>query len=217
MCWFSPHLSQQENNSNFCRPSLFSGHLIGDQDSKNTTSKCSDTMCLDLSSQFLLPLMNICPKCFTLFGFPLPTIFQELIPLILCTACLHPEPKERDQLLHILFNLIKRPDDEQRCVCVCVLRDKKELVFLCQRSRTNRNWILLDDFNQVSLKLIFCWYSVDKFMWTSGLSISMTCTFQLLKCKNALAKLQCNISVPFLFKLKCFVKMSFKIIIFSNG
>ncbi|XP_046733667.1 RAB11-binding protein RELCH homolog isoform X2 [Silurus meridionalis] len=39
---------------------------------------------------------------------------EELIPLILCTACLHPEHKERDQLLHILFNLIKRPDDEQR-------------------------------------------------------------------------------------------------------
>uniref|UniRef100_A0A8C7R0F5 RAB11 binding and LisH domain, coiled-coil and HEAT repeat containing n=1 Tax=Oncorhynchus mykiss TaxID=8022 RepID=A0A8C7R0F5_ONCMY len=39
---------------------------------------------------------------------------EELIPLILCTACLHPKPKERDQLLHILFNLIKRPDDEQR-------------------------------------------------------------------------------------------------------
>ncbi|XP_061446133.1 RAB11-binding protein RELCH isoform X1 [Rhineura floridana] len=39
---------------------------------------------------------------------------EELIPLILCTACLHPESRERDQLLHILFNLIKRPDDEQR-------------------------------------------------------------------------------------------------------
>ncbi|XP_057680079.1 RAB11-binding protein RELCH homolog isoform X2 [Corythoichthys intestinalis] len=39
---------------------------------------------------------------------------QELIPLILCTACLHPKSKERDDLLHILFNLIKRPDDEQR-------------------------------------------------------------------------------------------------------
>ncbi|TNN86572.1 LisH domain and HEAT repeat-containing protein KIAA1468 [Liparis tanakae] len=39
---------------------------------------------------------------------------EELIPLILCTACLHPEPKERDKLLHILFNLIKRPDDDQR-------------------------------------------------------------------------------------------------------
>ncbi|XP_077592008.1 RAB11-binding protein RELCH homolog isoform X6 [Stigmatopora nigra] len=39
---------------------------------------------------------------------------EELIPLILCTACLHPKSKERDDLLHILFNLIKRPDDEQR-------------------------------------------------------------------------------------------------------
>ncbi|KAB0360178.1 hypothetical protein FD754_004334, partial [Muntiacus muntjak] len=38
---------------------------------------------------------------------------EELIPLILCAACLHPEPKERDQLLHIPFNFIKRPDDEQ--------------------------------------------------------------------------------------------------------
>uniref|UniRef100_A0A3Q2Q9C0 RAB11 binding and LisH domain, coiled-coil and HEAT repeat containing n=1 Tax=Fundulus heteroclitus TaxID=8078 RepID=A0A3Q2Q9C0_FUNHE len=50
---------------------------------------------------------------------------QELIPLILCTACLHPEPKERDQLLHILFNLIKRPDDEQQMIltgCVAFAR-----------------------------------------------------------------------------------------------
>ncbi|GFO28822.1 lish domain and heat repeat-containing protein kiaa1468 [Plakobranchus ocellatus] len=39
---------------------------------------------------------------------------EELIPLILWTAILHPEPKERDQLLNMLFNLIKKPDDEQR-------------------------------------------------------------------------------------------------------
>ncbi|KAK3085392.1 hypothetical protein FSP39_002678 [Pinctada imbricata] len=39
---------------------------------------------------------------------------EELIPLILCTAMLHPEAKERDKLLNISFNLIKRPDDEQR-------------------------------------------------------------------------------------------------------
>lgn len=83
---------------------------------------------------------------------PASLLLQELIPLILCTACLHPEPKERDQLLHILFNLIKRPDDDQRwrnnnslfclislehhysfptsvfssmpCVCVCLSKDK---------------------------------------------------------------------------------------------
>ncbi|XP_069112711.1 RAB11-binding protein RELCH homolog isoform X2 [Argopecten irradians] len=39
---------------------------------------------------------------------------EELIPLILCTAMLHPDSKERDKLLNILFNLIKKPDDEQR-------------------------------------------------------------------------------------------------------
>ncbi|XP_032813665.2 RAB11-binding protein RELCH homolog isoform X3 [Petromyzon marinus] len=39
---------------------------------------------------------------------------EELIPLILCTAFLHPDHKERDRLLHILFNLIKRPDEQQR-------------------------------------------------------------------------------------------------------
>ncbi|XP_034498103.1 RAB11-binding protein RELCH [Ailuropoda melanoleuca] len=57
--------------------------------------------------------MNILQRIFTL-NFSTFVFLQELIPLILCTACLHPEPKERDQLLHILFNLIKRPDDEQR-------------------------------------------------------------------------------------------------------
>lgn len=40
--------------------------------------------------------------------------FQELIPVILCSAIHHPETKERDNLLHMLFNLIKRPDEDQR-------------------------------------------------------------------------------------------------------
>ncbi|XP_035825823.1 RAB11-binding protein RELCH, partial [Aplysia californica] len=48
---------------------------------------------------------------------------EELIPVILCAAMLHPEPKQRDQLLNILFNLIKKPDDEQRQVILtgCVV------------------------------------------------------------------------------------------------
>lgn len=40
--------------------------------------------------------------------------FKELIPVILCTAIHHPDTKERDGLMHMLFNLIKRPDEEQR-------------------------------------------------------------------------------------------------------
>ncbi|KAL4235190.1 hypothetical protein ACF0H5_006828 [Mactra antiquata] len=39
---------------------------------------------------------------------------EELIPLIISTAMLHPDSKERDNLLNILFNLIKKPDEEQR-------------------------------------------------------------------------------------------------------
>ena len=55
--------------------------------------------------------------CSALYSdFSTSLFLKELIPHILCTACLHPEPKERDQLLHILFNLIKRPDDEQRWI-----------------------------------------------------------------------------------------------------
>eukprot|EP00057_Strongylocentrotus_purpuratus_P021252 XP_011675726.1 PREDICTED: lisH domain and HEAT repeat-containing protein KIAA1468 homolog [Strongylocentrotus purpuratus] len=39
---------------------------------------------------------------------------EELVPLILCTASSHPEARERDQLLNLLFNLIKKPDEDQR-------------------------------------------------------------------------------------------------------
>eukprot|EP00794_Sanderia_malayensis_P019013 gene19013-20925_t len=39
---------------------------------------------------------------------------EELIPIILCIVRLHDDVKVRDALLHMLFNLIKRPDEEQR-------------------------------------------------------------------------------------------------------
>ncbi|XP_071958266.1 RAB11-binding protein RELCH homolog isoform X2 [Antedon mediterranea] len=39
---------------------------------------------------------------------------EELIPVILYTVSLHPDTRERDKLLNILFNLIKKPDEEQR-------------------------------------------------------------------------------------------------------
>ncbi|XP_071784644.1 RAB11-binding protein RELCH homolog [Asterias amurensis] len=41
---------------------------------------------------------------------------EELVPLIVSTVTLHPDPNERDKLLNLLFNLIKKPDQEQRNV-----------------------------------------------------------------------------------------------------
>ncbi|PNF39999.1 hypothetical protein B7P43_G15450 [Cryptotermes secundus] len=39
---------------------------------------------------------------------------EELIPLIMCTIHLHPEASGRDVLLHLLFNLKKRPQEDER-------------------------------------------------------------------------------------------------------
>lgn len=39
---------------------------------------------------------------------------EELIPVIICAVSLHPDLAKRDELMSILFNLIKRPDPEQR-------------------------------------------------------------------------------------------------------
>lgn len=58
--------------------------------------------------------------------------FQELIPVILCTAIHHPEAKERDNLLHMLFNLIKRPDEDQRYQEAVSFKDTCKMVLLCQ-------------------------------------------------------------------------------------
>ena len=45
-----------------------------------------------------------------------PAVFQELIPLLLSAIQLHPDVRQRDVLLNLLFNLIKRPDAQQRAV-----------------------------------------------------------------------------------------------------
>lgn len=97
-------------------------HLLSYPQSFTGFQAClTATSCLFLQSN-----LNWCHFSVSLSSF---LLLQELIPLILCTACLHPEPKERDQLLHILFNLIKRPDDEQRCVSVCLFVDRTLCIY----------------------------------------------------------------------------------------
>lgn len=39
---------------------------------------------------------------------------QEIIPIMLCAISQHPDAAARDQLVHLLFNLVKRPDEGQR-------------------------------------------------------------------------------------------------------
>ncbi|XP_031116420.1 RAB11-binding protein RELCH homolog isoform X2 [Ipomoea triloba] len=56
---------------------------------------------------------------------------EELLPLIMCAIERHPESSTRDSLTHTLFNLIKRPDEQQRRIimdaCVTLARNVGEM------------------------------------------------------------------------------------------
>lgn len=56
---------------------------------------------------------------------------EELLPLIMCAIERHPESDTRDSLTHTLFNLIKRPDEQQRRIimnaCVTLAKNVGEL------------------------------------------------------------------------------------------
>ncbi|KAH9311798.1 hypothetical protein KI387_026833, partial [Taxus chinensis] len=51
---------------------------------------------------------------------------EELLPLIMCAIERHPDSATRDSLTHTLFNLIKRPDEQQRRIIMdaCLVLSK---------------------------------------------------------------------------------------------
>ncbi|XVE72125.1 hypothetical protein DITRI_Ditri11bG0013400 [Diplodiscus trichospermus] len=56
---------------------------------------------------------------------------EELLPLIMCAIERHPDNGTRDSLTHTLFNLIKRPDEQQRQIimdaCVSLAKNVGEM------------------------------------------------------------------------------------------
>ncbi|KAG5079513.1 hypothetical protein AAZX31_02G084600 [Glycine max] len=56
---------------------------------------------------------------------------EELLPLIMCAIERHPDSSTRDSLTHTLFNLIKRPDEQQRRIimdaCVNLAKNVGEM------------------------------------------------------------------------------------------
>ncbi|XP_022133812.1 lisH domain and HEAT repeat-containing protein KIAA1468 homolog [Momordica charantia] len=56
---------------------------------------------------------------------------EELLPLIMCAIERHPDSSTRDSLTHTLFNLIKRPDEQQRRIimdaCVTLAKSVGEM------------------------------------------------------------------------------------------
>lgn len=56
---------------------------------------------------------------------------EELLPLMMCAIERHPDSNTRDSLTHTLFNLIKRPDEQQRRIimdaCVTLAKNVGEM------------------------------------------------------------------------------------------
>ncbi|CAK9150667.1 unnamed protein product [Ilex paraguariensis] len=56
---------------------------------------------------------------------------EELLPLMMCAIERHPDSSTRDSLTHTLFNLIKRPDEQQRRIimdaCVSLAKNVGEM------------------------------------------------------------------------------------------
>ncbi|KAK9951213.1 hypothetical protein M0R45_006670 [Rubus argutus] len=69
-----------------------------------------------------------CPKLFLIV---LINHREELLPLIMCAIERHPDSSTRDSLTHTLFNLIKRPDEQQRRIimdaCVSLAENVGEM------------------------------------------------------------------------------------------
>ncbi|XP_021763619.1 lisH domain and HEAT repeat-containing protein KIAA1468 homolog [Chenopodium quinoa] len=74
---------------------------------------------------------------------------EELLPLMMCAIERHPESTTRDSLTHTLFNLIKRPDEQQRKIIMdaCVnlaknvgeMRTETELLPQCWEQINHKN------------------------------------------------------------------------------
>ncbi|KNA11926.1 hypothetical protein SOVF_130650 [Spinacia oleracea] len=74
---------------------------------------------------------------------------EELLPLIMCAIERHPDSTTRDSLTHTLFNLIKRPDEQQRRIIMdaCVnlaknvgeMRTETELLPQCWEQINHKN------------------------------------------------------------------------------
>lgn len=100
--------------SNKLLPEQFLKILYGDA-CKKGVSRLSQQVSVEEDLQPIQVITNSLPNI-------IPNILlskrEEVIPLILCAVRYHNESKIRDELLSMLFNLIKRPDVEQRRIII---------------------------------------------------------------------------------------------------
>ncbi|KAK3004409.1 hypothetical protein RJ639_018785, partial [Escallonia herrerae] len=89
----------------------------------NAESLCGESNSGKMGLETIQILSDALPK---IVPYVLINHREELLPLIMCAIERHPDSTTRDSLTHTLFNLIKRPDEQQRRIIMdaCVTLSK---------------------------------------------------------------------------------------------
>lgn len=92
----------------------------------NTTLAQTGLNSISLSSMGLDTIQVLADALPKIVPYVLINHREELLPLIMCAIERHPDNSTRDSLTHTLFNLIKRPDEQQRrsIMDACVILSK---------------------------------------------------------------------------------------------
>ncbi|KAL3813275.1 hypothetical protein ACJIZ3_014543 [Penstemon smallii] len=105
------------------KPSVESDSLIAKSDDLDAESNAEK-----MGTGTIQIVSNALPK---IVPYVLINHREELLPLIMCAIERHPDSATRDSLTHTLFNLIKRPDEQQRRIimdaCVTLAKNVGEL------------------------------------------------------------------------------------------
>lgn len=137
---------EQRNAEKGSESSLLSsndnGLLATDEFVKDDQESPTETDGLTIGTDTLAPTSNVGEmglETIQILSDALPKIVpyvlinhrEELLPLIMCAIERHPASTTRDSLTHTLFNLIKRPDEQQRRIimdaCVTLAKNMGEM------------------------------------------------------------------------------------------
>ncbi|XP_058737574.1 uncharacterized protein LOC131609798 [Vicia villosa] len=130
-------LTGKANNDEDTLPKLFNAINTNSasenikNDSKQIVGQHEDSRLLQISDSGLGTVQILADALPKIVPYVLINHREELLPLIMCAIERHPDSSTRDSLTHTLFNLIKRPDEQQRRIimdaCVNLAKNVGEM------------------------------------------------------------------------------------------
>ncbi|CAI8613407.1 unnamed protein product [Vicia faba] len=130
-------LNEKANNDEDTLPKSFNAANTNSasenikNDSEQNVGQHEDRRLLQISDSGLGTVQILADALPKIVPYVLINHREELLPLIMCAIERHPDSSTRDSLTHTLFNLIKRPDEQQRRIimdaCVNLAKNVGEM------------------------------------------------------------------------------------------